>query len=196
MPKADQPPRSSMSAIASSPSPRPVSAHEAVRRTMHERVRLGLLPPPPASATKWRERAIRICDGMPGLREELRNVPVGWFSLIEHAVWEIRRRLLPGQCFRTNQLKEKFGTLRWYGYVVDDTTDEAVADTGAEGAVEWAEDASAATCSIFGTPDGRVDTTGGWLLTLSPRASAMQRECQGQGGRSAFAALMYPGWDD
>ena len=175
--------------------PDPATTHEAVRRAMHEGVDLTRLPPPPASEIEWRERAIRLCHDMPGLRDELVNLPIGWFPLIEHAVLEIRRRLLPGQYFRTRQLKEKFGTLRWYGHVADGTN-EAVADTGAEGAVDWAEDASATVCALFGTPDGQIDRTGGWLLTLSAEASAMRRESQASGYRSTFGALMYPRWDD
>lgn len=185
----------SASAPASTSPPRPVSANEAVCRMMHERVSMGLLPPPPASAVEWRERAIRIFERMPGLRDELGNMPVGWFPLVEHAVVEIRRRLLPGQFFRTNQLKEKFGTLRWYGYV-GDGTDGAVANTGAEGPVGWAEDVSASTCAVFGTPGARIDNAGGWLLTLSARASLMRRESEASGSRGRFGALMYPRWDD
>lgn len=173
----------------------PVSAHEAVRRSMHDRVKLSQLPPPPASATEWRERAICVCDGMPGLRAEFGNIPVGWFSLVEHAVLEMRGRLLPGQSFRTTQMKEKYGTLRWYGHV-EDSTDERNVDTGAEGAIEWAECASATVCSIFGTPDGQIDRTGGWLLTLSARAASMRREIEATGVRSSFAACLYPSWDD
>ena len=162
---------------------------------MDESVDLGLLPSPPATAIEWRERAVRVCDGMPGLRDELVNVPIGWFPLIEHAVLEIRRRLLPGQCFRTRQLKEKFGTLRWYGHV-DGVTDEAVADTAAAGPAAWAEGVSADVCSVFGTPDGQIDDTGGWVLTLSARASFMRRESQASGSRTSFPALLYPRWDD
>ena len=189
-----------MSADGSPSSPRPlqaqpVSAHEAVRRSMHDNVKLSQLPPPPGSATEWRERAIRVCDGMPGLRAEFGNIPVGWFSLVEHAVLEMRGRLLSGQSFRTSQMKEKFGTLRWYGHA-EDSTDEGNVDRGAEGAIEWAEDASATVCSVFGTPDGQIDRTGGWLLTLSARAAAMRRETEATNARSSFSASMYPNWDD
>lgn len=175
--------------------PRPEAAYHAVRQRMHEQVNLGLLPPPPASAVEWRGRAIRLCHDMPGMRDELGNVPIGWFSLVERAVVDIRRHLLPGEVYRTRQLKEKFGTLRWYGHV-EDGAGEAVGSTGADGAADWAEDASAIMCAVFGTPDGRVDTTGGWLLTLSDRASAMRHECEGSGIRGKFTALMYPRWED
>ena len=168
-------------------------AYRLVCQTMHERVGLARLPPPPATAAEWRERARRVCDGMPGLRDELGNVPVGWFPLIEHAVVEVRRLLPPGQSFCTSQLKEKFGTLRWYGHV-DHGTDEAVADLGAEGPVMWAQEASAKVCAAFGTADGQIDQTGGWLLTLSDRASTMRRESHRSGSRTNLGTLLYPGW--
>ena len=184
-----------MSTDGSAPALNAATAHEAVRQEMHERVDLTLLAPPPASAAEWRERSIRLCYGMPGLRDELGNVPIGWFSLLEHAVLEIRRRLPLGHAFNTHQLKEKLGTLRWYGHV-DDGSDEAIAGNGVAGVIDWAKDASASLCALFGTPDGHMDNTGGWLLTLSDRATAMRRERHEAGVRSNFSAMMYPRWDD
>ena len=175
--------------------PTSVQDREDLRQAMHESVNLTLLPPPPASAVEWRERAMRLCHGMPGLRDELVNVPIGWFSLVERAVEEIRRCLPPGSVLHTSQMKEKFGTLRWYHHVAM-TKDDDFLETGAEGCVEWAEDVSADVCAIFGTPDAQVDSSGFWLLTLSARAASMRRESQASGSGATFTALMYPRWDD
>ena len=92
---------------AEAPICQPGLARAAVRERLHDCVNLTQFPPPPSSATEWRERAIGICNGMPGVRGELQNVPVGWFSLVEFAAKEIRHLLPPGTTLNTDQLKEK-----------------------------------------------------------------------------------------
>ncbi len=159
---------------------------------MHDSIDLARLPCPPASAAEWRERSVRFCYDAPGLREELRQLPIGWFPLIEAAMQEVHRLLPKGAVLCTRQLKEKYATLRWYSHV-ESPHDDPVPDTGADGAVDWAEDVSARVCALLGTPDGEPDNHRGWWLTLSPTACRLRGNSDSDVGLNA---LMYPTWDD
>ena len=161
---------------------------------MTRTINLARVPAPPASAWEYRERAIEVCSDMPGLREELSNLPIGWFPLVERAVEEIRRLLPDGMHLRTIQLKDKFGTLRWYGHVVDTGEDDVDIDDRAAGATDWPEEASCDVCAVFGTADGEIDKTSGWLMTLSPCARRMRREGLSCMPRVDLGGLMYPPW--
>lgn len=67
---------------------------------------------------------------------------------------------MEGDSFRTLQIKEKFGALRfyWNGTMSDD------ARVRVEEALALAEARSACTCEICGK-EGRLHTRGGWLAT-------------------------------
>ena len=155
---------------------------------------LRLLPPPPACAEAWRDRTMRMCEYMPDLRDHLISVPNGWFSLVEMAVAEGRRLLTAGQSLQTTQMKEKFGTLRWYCHVATEP-DSWDYNAPAIGPMGWAEEASGQICAALGTPDGTVDCTDGWVLTLSPVARQMRKRQAGIQGM-ALSTLMYPPWID
>lgn len=83
----------------------------------------------------------------------------GWFSLIDALSEalvtgaEVAGRPPP----RASQVKEKFGTLRWYhgGDAFDD------------GAIDFAEEMSGRICERTGRP-GRLGSRGGWWATRAP----------------------------
>ncbi len=168
------------------------SARDAICQAMHRSIVVDRLPPPPSSRAEWQERAMRACDGMPGMQEELPHVPVGWFSLVERATEEVRRLLPPGAILYTTQMKEKFGTLRWYCHE-DSGLD---GPSGIEGATDWAEDLSSKVCALFGTPDGVQVDVSGWWLTLSPQAQLHSHGGRARAASLALNALMYPRWHD
>lgn len=84
----------------------------------------------------------------------------GWEDLLLRACRRIRRALLGGGSFRATQLKEKFGTLRFY---FDANLAPPSIDVVRE-AIDLAEARSACTCEICGD-EGRL-RAGGWLKTL------------------------------
>jgi hypothetical protein len=91
--------------------------------------------------------------GYPGCEE-------GWRDLLERACGRIEAALAEGGTFYVFQIKEKFGTLRfyWYGDVSPETKskiDEAIA---------LAEARSACTCETCGEP-GRLHQISGWYKT-------------------------------
>jgi hypothetical protein len=84
----------------------------------------------------------------------------GWRDLLERACDRIESALAEGGAFNVFQIKEKFGTLRFYwdGEVSPETrsrTDEAIA---------LAEARSACTCETCGEP-GRLYQIAGWYKT-------------------------------
>ncbi len=166
---------------------------QLVCQQLLDTIDLATLPLPPASAREWRERAMLLCEDMPGLQAELANVPIGWFSLVERGMKELRARLPLGATFQTSQMKEKFGTLRWYG-LVEDSVGGYGRDTGAEGATDWAETASERICAVYGTADGERDNSQPWLLTLSPEARALRAASQPGRGSIDLGDMMYPKW--
>ncbi len=123
---------------------------------------------------------------------------MGWIPLLVRAAREVRLLLGPGEALVTRQVKEKFGTLRWYASVTrpdDDYGDDYAHPVS--GVLAWAEAVSARLCAVHGTPDGELDQQGGWWLTLSPLARDLRRDTLqsrvGQ-GVDAFVNQMYPPW--
>jgi hypothetical protein len=78
----------------------------------------------------------------------------GWFPLI----WKLCEDLekVVGEEFMVDQVKEKFGTLRFY---VSATNDEA------DRLIDNAERMSAGICELCGKP-GRLKVKGGWFRTV------------------------------
>lgn len=87
------------------------------------------------------------------------DVSDGWRDLLQRACVRIRAAVqADGGTFKATQIKEKFGTLRFYW---DGTLSPEAADQ-VEEAIDLAEARSASTCEICGEP-GRL--YGGWLTT-------------------------------
>jgi hypothetical protein len=84
----------------------------------------------------------------------------GWRDLLDRACARIEAALVEGDTFRVLQIKEKFGTLRFYwGGGMSDTARARV-----EEAIALAAARSACTCEICGA-EGRLYNRGGWLAT-------------------------------
>lgn len=84
----------------------------------------------------------------------------GWQGLLKTACTKIEAALVEGGSFRVLQMKEKFGTLRfyWSGTMPD------AARARIEEAIALSEGRSACTCEICGA-EGRLYSRGGWLAT-------------------------------
>ncbi len=84
----------------------------------------------------------------------------GWFSLLEDLCNKIDLYLKDKpnmkKEFMVNQVKEKFGTLRFYVTIYDDQIERYI---------EEAEARSAETCEVCGKP-GKVIKIDGWLSCL------------------------------
>lgn len=80
----------------------------------------------------------------------------GWFDLIDHLCEKIQRRVewKKIEPFVCAQVKEKFGTLRFYGNGGDDVTDAYIS---------FAESFSGRICETCGSP-GKVRGSG-WFYT-------------------------------
>lgn len=102
-------------------------------------------------------RRTRMCDGF--------ACGDGWEPLIRRASEKLEP-LVRGTCARAFQVKEKFGTLRFYMDSVEPLApdvDEAIA-----AAIEAAEEESARTCEECGGP-GELRDARGWFSTLCAR---------------------------
>jgi hypothetical protein len=117
-------------------------------------------------ANDWRieliETHMRLFQPPPGQCEAAQGYPEcdeGWRDLLERACVRIGNAL-DGDAYKVAQIKEKFGTLRFYwdGDMSDATkskVDEAIALAVAR---------SACTCEICGA-EGRLYSRGDWLAT-------------------------------
>jgi hypothetical protein len=90
-------------------------------------------------------RQTAMCWGFPG---------DGWFDLL----WRLSNKLEPLGVVAT-QVKEKYGTLRFY---------VAYGSAEAHAAIEAAEAESAVTCEVCGQP-GKLVSDHGWYTTLCER---------------------------
>jgi hypothetical protein len=84
----------------------------------------------------------------------------GWRDLLERCCVRIEAALAEGDRFIAEDIKSKYGTLRFYfgGHLSDAAKDRV------EEAIELAEARSACTCETCGEP-GRLYDRGGWLAT-------------------------------
>jgi hypothetical protein len=88
----------------------------------------------------------------------------GWRDLLERACVRIRAAVqADGGTFHATQVKEKYGTLRFYW----DGALSPEADAAVEEAIELAAARSACTCEVCGE-QGRLHRSGGWLMTRCP----------------------------
>jgi hypothetical protein len=87
----------------------------------------------------------------------------GWRDLLDRACVRIEAALAGGGTFTAQQIKEKYGTLRfyWSGRL------PGAAEAKVEEAIDLAEARSACTCEICGA-EGRLYSRGGWLATACP----------------------------
>jgi hypothetical protein len=97
---------------------------------------------------------------VPYAAEGYPNCEEGWRDLLERACARIEAALAEGGAFRVVQIKEKFGTLRFYWE--GDTSDAVKAKV--EEAIALTTARSACTCEICGA-EGRLHNRGGWLAT-------------------------------
>lgn len=88
-----------------------------------------------------------------------------------------------------DQVKEKFGTLRFYYHLEFDKTNQELAKTGKypdldrvnqryadyiDGVVHFADIASSRTCELTGA-DGQLHVRGGWFKVLNPEVAKTQK---------------------
>jgi hypothetical protein len=87
----------------------------------------------------------------------------GWHDLLERCCVRIEAALADGDLFTAEQIKSKYGTLRFYwGGSLSDAAKARV-----EEAIDLAEARSACTCEICGAA-GRLYERGDWLATACP----------------------------
>lgn len=118
---------------------------------------------PPTDTLAYRHRWLHAVNAWPFMGQHLAHAPAGWVPIIERACVEIAMLGDDGDNLQTADLKEKFGTLRWYA----DNATRQVQDI-----IDEAEERTAATCAccgagadagtrLRGRDDGRM-----WALTL------------------------------
>lgn len=88
----------------------------------------------------------------------------GWAQLISDLTEDIKSRLKKGDCFKYEQVKEKYGKLRIYYYLTlrdgdDNRYDEIISLIGA------AEEKSATICEKCGGKS-KIKSRNKWLTTL------------------------------
>ena len=83
----------------------------------------------------------------------------GWFGILDNLLTSIEAILKDSQdTFELQQIKEKFGTLRFYA----DFSNDKISDL-----IHEAECLSRTTCEKCGSPEGKLQkTTGYWYFTI------------------------------
>ena len=153
----------------------PEAAELQIQLAVHRR--LGL-PPAPHNAIDWEGRAGQL-EALPWIGARIWDCPAGWLPLFERAARHAEE-LIPAPRARewlTSQVKEKLGTLRWYG-----SGDEAFHVISS-----FAEETSAELCQVCGQP-GRLRTDQPWILTLCDEHHAVDVA----GGGAIIGRLSYP----
>ncbi|WP_099824240.1 hypothetical protein [Oceaniglobus indicus] len=158
----------------------------AVRATPVTPPRWGNAPRSPA---EYQRRVCALCNlaedaGILGT-EHLRHIPAGWLSVLECAMAGLSDVMRQPEhrpiAIRITQIKEKFGTLRFYV----ETTGRQYARARVGQIKAWAELCSAGRCMLTGMP-GRL-RKGSWMLTLSDEALRLR-----DADPEAFAARIHP----
>jgi hypothetical protein len=130
--------------------------HPEIRAWIEESVRFGLDP----SARQLLEEGLYSSfDG---------RVGPGWIPLLDRLAADL---VALGWDRDLHQVKEKFGTLRFY-------VGQATADM--RGRIAEAEAESARTCERCGAPGSTSERGSGWMLTLCERCHA-RREAERRG---------------
>ncbi|MEO3430149.1 hypothetical protein AAFN88_14910 [Pelagibius sp. CAU 1746] len=148
-----------------------------LKQVIRRELRADLLPAP----QDWRDWARRVdfLAGRSWIGRHARSCPAGWLPLLERAVsqaehWMDRAIL---EKYQTSQIKEKFGTLRWY--VASNEVLSVI--------VDYAELASEFTCLACGA-EGKLRGDRTWILTLCDAHDKLDRE----GNIHALSRLAYP----
>ena len=110
------------------------------------------------------------------------EVGAGWWPLLEETFAELTKILeqWPGVLFRVDQIKEKFGGLRFYYHTRrangSTITDEALEDVRKllDAVVMQAEGKASQTCEICGEPGERRSLS--WLKTLCDKHYTIANE--------------------
>lgn len=121
-----------------------------------------------AGGRTWREDLIQAYPDIfhptadnPGVAQASPECGEGWRDLLERACVRIRAAVQAGGgSFKATQIKEKFGTLRFYW----DGPLSPEAAARVDDAIDLAEARSACTCETCGAP-GRLFADRGWLAT-------------------------------
>ncbi len=152
-------------------------------------VQMPLAEPDGQTAETYHARSAACADlleaqGIKGAGQVL-NMPAGWLTVIEEASKGLAARKAietdPETSLNIQQVKEKFGTMRFYIYATG--SDEFVRD--AFDIAEWAEAATEERCVVTGKP-GTLDHAG-WVLTLSDEMKTLRHE-----NYKGFSDLIYP----
>ncbi len=141
----------------------------------------------PSTGAERVRRLAYIKIAFPFLGGHASGSPVGWLPILEQACVVIATQ--PGaEHIGTGQVKEKFGTLRWY---LDRST------AAARAAVRLAEVKSAFACSVCGagieagTRTRDPDDGHHWVITLCDAHAEVYRD-----GVEDMGALLYPREDE
>ena len=115
------------------------------------------------SVQDWRVKLMQAHSRLFGIADAAQGYPnceEGWRDLLERCCARIEAALAEGDAFRVLQIKEKFGTLRFYW----DGEMPGAAKAKVEEAIALAVAISACTCEICGA-EGRLYDRDGWLAT-------------------------------
>ena len=91
----------------------------------------------------------------------------GWFDLLKTLILELKR-LDTNQHLQVVQVKEKFGTLRFYINPIENTIYDAVMES-----IEKAEQISSITCELCGKP-GTINNKG-WISVRCPECRSKEK---------------------
>lgn len=94
------------------------------------------------------------------MTETKENVGVGWHPIVER-LERVLNTVAPD--YKVEQIKEKFGGLRYYVSFPEGTPDDAA--WAANAAIAAAERDCGRTCEVCGQP-GRTEPVGSWIRTL------------------------------
>ncbi|TXN63217.1 hypothetical protein [Methylobacterium sp. WL6] len=115
---------------------------------------------PPAPLVPPQDSYLRLADAYPDVYTSPTETSAGWHALLVMAA-EWMREYGPPQGFVAQQVKSKFGTLRFY--YSDDSDDPRA--TAAAGIIEAVERISRGVCEVCGAP-AKLRTRGGWYETV------------------------------
>jgi hypothetical protein len=136
------------------------------------------LPPAPNGHADWENRMTRL-EALAWIGPHIWSCPAGWLPIFERAARDVEDwgAAIQTRRWRTSQIKEKLGTLRWYG-----SGDKAFGVVSS-----FAEETSADLCQACGRP-GRLRTDQPWILTLCDAHHAVDAA----GGGAVIGRLSYP----
>ncbi len=113
--------------------------------------------------SKWKNEWQELQQAYPDILDCGISCGIGWYWLLDHLCNSIKnyndyhKKDKDFEPVRASQIKEKFGTLRFY---VDN------ADSAVQGLIHMVEDMSATTCETCGSHDRTKLTDTGWRRVL------------------------------